>query len=170
MHPRLYLLSVLVHVLAAMTWIGGMAFLVLVVVPVTRRLPDRRLAVRLIRDTGRRFRTVGWACLLVLLATGVTNLLLRGIGPSLWVRPDFWAGPFGQTLAWKLVFVGAIGLLSLVHDFLVGPRASERLDRDPADPAAQRLRRTAAWMGRLNLLLSLIVLAFALMLVRGRPW
>jgi putative copper resistance protein D len=170
MHHRLYLLSVLVHILAAVLWIGGQLFLVLVVVPVTRRLPSRALAVQLIRDTGRRFRAVGWICLLTLLVTGVTNLLLRGIGPGLWSSPEFWAGPFGQTLAWKLALVGAIWALSAVHDFRVGPRASALLAADPAAPAALRLRRMASWMGRLNLLLSLLVLTLALMLVRGRPW
>lgn len=170
MHHRLYLLSVLVHVLAAVVWIGGMAFLVLVVVPVTRRMPERHLVVRLIRDTGRRFRSVGWACLGILLATGITNLLLRGIGPRMWASADFWASPFGQVLAWKLSLVAAIWTLSAIHDFRIGPRASELLAADPLSPIALRFRRMAAWMGRLNLLLSLLVLALALMLVRGRPW
>lgn len=170
MHHRLYLISVLIHILAALTWIGGMMFLVLVVVPVTRRLPSRVLAAQLIRDTGRRFRVVGWICLLVLLTTGVTNLLLRGIGPALWSSPDFWASPFGQTLAWKLMLVGSILALSAFHDFYVGPRASALLAVDPAAPAALRFRAGASWMGRLTLLLSLLVLALATMLVRGRPW
>lgn len=170
MHHTLYVLSVLLHILAAVTWIGGMLFLVLVVVPATRRLDAPGVAVALIRDTGRRFRTVGWICLVVLAGTGVTNLLLRGVGPSMWTDAAFWSGPFGQTLAWKLVLVAVIWMLSAVHDFWIGPQASERLRARPDDEAALRFRAFASWMGRLNLLLSLAVLALAVMLVRGRPW
>lgn len=169
MHHGLYILSVVIHLLAAVTWIGGMLFLVLVVVPSARRLPPDT-AVALIRDSGRRFRVVGWICLALLAATGTTNLLLRGIPPALWIDPVFWSGPFGQTLAWKLLLVGAIWALSAVHDFWIGPQASERLRAAPRDPAALRFRALASWLGRLNLLLSLAVLALGVMLVRGRPW
>jgi putative copper resistance protein D len=165
-----YVVSVWLHLVAASLWVGGMLFLVLVLVPALRRLPDRRLAVQLIRDTGRRFRTVGWVTLGVLLVTGTTNLLARGLGWDLLLSAAFWRSSFGAVLAFKLAVVLVILLLSAVHDFRVGPRASEALQANPTDPAAQRLRVLATWFGRLNLLLALVVVACGVMLVRGRPW
>ncbi|HEU4437873.1 MAG TPA: DUF4149 domain-containing protein, partial [Methylomirabilota bacterium] len=57
------------HVLAAITWIGGMLFIALVLVPITRRLEDPALRTRLVHEIGLRFRAVGWIALGVLLAT-----------------------------------------------------------------------------------------------------
>ena len=54
----LYLLSVWIHILAATVWIGGMSFLVLVVVPWLRR-GGRVEAAVFLRETGERFRNVG---------------------------------------------------------------------------------------------------------------
>lgn len=165
-----YITSIALHIVAASLWVGGMLFLVLVLVPALRRLPDRQLAVLLIRETGRRFRSVGWATLGVLVATGTTNLLARGIRVETLGSRDFWSSPFGSVLAFKLGGVVTILLLSGVHDFYVGPRASEALRGNPNDPDALRLRAMAAWMGRLNLVLALIVVVCGVMLVRGRPW
>lgn len=165
-----YVGSVLLHVIAATLWVGGMLFLVVVLVPALKRLPDRKLAVLLIRETGRRFRSVGWVTLIVLVATGFTNLWARGVKGDTLASPAFWSSPFGSVLAVKLATVMIILTISATHDFLIGPRASEALRVNPEDPAAQRLRALATWFGRLNLLLALVVVACGVMLVRGRPW
>ena len=44
-----------VHVLAAMTWVGGMLFIALVLVPTARTLGDSTIRTGLIRNSGRRF-------------------------------------------------------------------------------------------------------------------
>ncbi len=66
-----------VHVLSAVTWLGGMLFIALILVPVTRRVQDPLLRLDLITQTGKRFRTVGWIALGLLVATGVVILLRR---------------------------------------------------------------------------------------------
>ena len=165
-----YVASVWLHVVAASLWVGGMLFLVLVLVPALKTLPDRQLAVQLIRDTGRRFRLVGWVTLGVLLATGFTNLWARGITLAMLGTPAFWQAPFGAVLAFKLGVVLLILTLSAIHDFSLGPRASAALRARPDAPEAQRLRLLATWFGRANLLLALVVMACGVMLVRGRPW
>lgn len=165
-----YVISVWLHIVAATLWLGGMLFLVLVLVPALKGLPDRQLAVLLIRETGRKFRTVGWVTLGVLVTTGTTNLLARGIGWTMLTSEAFWKTPFAHVLAYKFVLVLVILVISATHDFMIGPQASEALRRNPTDPAALRLKALATWFGRLNLLLALIVVACGVMLVRGRPW
>lgn len=164
-----YVLSVWVHILAAVTWIGGMFFLVLVVVPWLRG-GDRAQAATLLRDTGIRFRKVGWVSFAVLAVTGGFNLWFRGVRLGDLVRAEWLAEPFGRALAYKLAAFVLILCISVVHDFVIGPRAATEVARDPSSARAQRLRRLASLLGRLNVLLALIVVGLAVVLVRGWPW
>lgn len=134
-----------VHVLAAMSWVGGMLFVALVLVPVTRRLEDPALRTRLIQALGRRFRTVGWIALGLLAATGLLNLWFR---PELLVTPRF---------HWKLGLVILALILAAFHDFVLGPRAG----RPEADPAA---RVRASWVARVNVLVALAIVLLGLAL------
>jgi hypothetical protein len=78
-----------------------------------------------------------------------------------------WSGPFGWLLGWKLLVFAVILAASAWHDFIVGPRAVVLWREKPGSPEATRLRKQATQFGRLNLLLALIILALAVMLVRG---
>ena len=141
------LVSRWLHVLAAITWIGGMLFITLVLVPVTRRLDDAALRARLAHAIGLRFRTVGWIALGVLVATGLVNL---------WLHPFLLASP---RFHWKAGLVVLALILSAFHDFVLGPRAG----LPGADPSA-RLR--ASWVARVNVLVVLVIVWLGLSLFR----
>jgi copper resistance protein D len=162
----LYLFSVWLHVLAAMLWVGGMLFLVFVLVPVLRGSATPQEAARFVRATGQRFRSVGWAALLALVATGFANIFLRGVAFTDLASLGFWTSTWGHVLGAKLALVVIVLILSLVHDFNVGPSASEALAKDPRSPEALRLRKMASWMGRFNLLLGLAIVALGVWLAR----
>lgn len=132
-----------VHVLAAVTWAGGMLFIALVLVPVVRRLPDPALRTRLVHEVGVRFRAVGWVALGVLVTTGLVNLWLR---PELLTTTRFW---------WKAGLVALALLLSALHDFVLGPRAG----RPGADPGA---RVRASWVARVNVIVVLVIVVIGL--------
>lgn len=163
----LYLVSVWLHILAAMTWLGGMLFLVTVLVPMLRRPEMRARALEMFHLIGVRFRVVGWVALGTLVVTGVFNVLHRGYRLSDLFDGRAYAGPWGHTLAAKLAFVLLILAFSAVHDFWLGPRAT-RLAREGA-PAEQRerYRRAASMLGRASLIFALVILALAVKLVRG---
>jgi uncharacterized membrane protein len=161
------LLAVWLHLLAAMIWIGGMVFLAVILVPITRSPTYRALAPALISQSGRRFRWVGWGCLVVLLVTGLVNLTSHGFTWADVRNGRIFAGGFGHTLAAKLLFVSLVLVLSVVHDFFIGPRAAAVGQSAPDSSLALRLRRQASWLGRLNLFLSLIIVTLAVLLVRG---
>jgi putative copper resistance protein D len=133
-----------VHILAALTWIGGMLFIALVLVPVTRRF-EPGLRTRLVQETGVRFRAVGWMAIAVLVISGLLNL---------WLRPELLSAP---RFYWKVSIVVATLALSAVHDFVLGPRAG----RPGADPG---LRVRASWIARVNVVLVLVVVALGLAL------
>lgn len=165
----LYLVSVWVHILAAITWIGGMFFLVLVVVPWLRR-GDRATAGAFLRDTGRRFRTVGWVSFAILLVTGTFNLWARGVRLADFGRAEWLASPFGRAVVVKLGVFAVVLLLSAYHDFVGGPQATAALQRDPRSPEAEAFRRRASLLGRANAVLALALVAMAVIVVRGWPW
>jgi uncharacterized membrane protein len=166
----IYLASVWLHIMAAVAWVGGTLFLVLVLVPAIRREEFRALGAALIRFTGLRFRWVGWACFAVFIITGSLNLAARGIGFGELQETAFWQGSFGRTLALKLVLVVAILAISALHDFRLGPRAAAAWEADPFSAETLRFRRAAVRLGRWNLLLALAVILLGIMLVRGAPW
>jgi copper resistance protein D len=166
----MHFIAILLHILAAVVWIGGMVFLGAVLIPALR---SRRAApaeyAELIHATGTRFRNVGWACLAILVVTGFINLGRWGVDHSRLANAELWASPWGRILALKLLLVAAALTLSGVHDFVVGPRATRALRASPGAEDARRLRRAAGWMGRSNLLVAVLIVALAVMLVRGVP-
>ncbi|MCC6313742.1 MAG: DUF4149 domain-containing protein [Thermomicrobiales bacterium] len=165
----MYQLSVFVHVVAAIIWIGGMLFLALVVGPASRRLPPAERGA-LFSLVGRRFRTVGWICIALLLVTGVANVAFRGFGWDAVTSGQLFGSEFGRVLAVKLVVIAIMLAFSAAHDFLIGPGSAAAR----ANPAGQRqaviARRRASWFGRANTALALVVVALAVALVRGLPW
>lgn len=156
------------HILAAVTWIGGMLFLVLVVVPWLRANQGVD-AGAFLRDTGRRFRTVGWICFAILIVTGSFNLWMRGVHFADFGNPAWLSSPFGRAVTLKLAVFMLVLVVSATHDFVLGPRAT-RYMRDPRSALAQRYRRKASLLGRANALLGLLLVAIAVVIVRGWPW
>jgi putative copper resistance protein D len=164
-----YLISVWLHIMAAVVWVGGTIFLVIVLVPAIRRPEFGGFAVGLIRFTALRFRWVGWVCFCLFVITGIVNLVARGIGWQELRDATFWQGSFGRTLTIKLMLVAAILLISVFHDFSLGPRAAAAWEADAASAETLRLRRQTVQWGRLNLLLALAAILLGIMLVRGAP-
>jgi putative copper resistance protein D len=164
--PVLYYVNVVVHLLAAMLWLGGMFFLGLVGAPALRRVEPPALRQRLFQDLGQRFRSAGWWAIGLLIATGGINLYFRG-----WLRWEgvlgsgaFWRTGTGHALAVKLGTVVTMIVLSAVHDFVLGPKAGRAA---PGSPEAIRLRRRAALLARVNAIVGVIVVIAAARLTRG---
>lgn len=166
----LYQLSVFLHILSAIIWIGGMLFVALVIVPTTRGMPAPERAA-LFSAVGLRFRTVGWICIGVLIVTGTINAMYRGVSWANVFTAELWASPFGSTLAMKLAVVTLLLALSLYHDFVIGPASVKATEQATPKGRArsESLRRRASKIGRVEALLALVVLALAIMLVRGVP-
>lgn len=164
----LYVFSVWLHILAATTWVGGMAFLVLVVVPYLRKT-DRQRGAALLRDTGMRFRNVGWTCFAIVLVTGTFNLSMRGVHLSDLTQLAWLGSETGRAVVLKLSLFVLVLVLSGVHDFVIGPAATRAIEKDPQSSEAERYRKAASWMGRGTALLALGLVFAGVVIVRGWP-
>ena len=161
-----YYIVVTIHVLAALLWLGGMFFLGIVGAPVLRKIEPPALRQQLFHTLGLRFRTVGWWAITILVLTGVAVLHFRGLlrWDDVLANSAFWRTSLGIALAVKLAAVTVILSLSAVHDFSMGPAAGRALQ---GSPEAQRLRKRAAMLARINGILALILVIAAVRLARG---
>ena len=150
------------HLLAAVAWIGGMLFLSVVLVPVLKHEPFASQKALLFRAIAMRFRMVVWGSIAILLLTGPMLLHERGI-PIM--NPSGWP----TILSTKLGLVAMLLLVTVTHDFIVGPRVGGVLQI----PAERRTRLDhtlvvwSPWIARFSLLLSLAVLFAAATLARS---
>lgn len=146
------------HLLAACIWIGGLLFLALVASPVLRHRFTAEERGQLLGQFGRRFQPYAWAALIVLVLTGFRRgmLVFGGV-------PEFFEGlsatPYGRLLSAKLMLVGVLVALQLVHDFGLGPRLA-RL-RQERSPGLARARAATIGLAIGTVVLSLLVLALA---------
>ena len=158
------MMSVLIwlHLLAAVSWIGGTIFLSLVLAPSYRSLASKPDAGVLFRTTAKQFRLVVWGAVAVLLLTG--PMLVLSHGWSLF-EPARWPSPLGV----KLTLVAVLLLMTLAHDLVLGPRvrAILALPPDKRTTSDQTILTAATWLPRLALVLSLAVLFAAVMLARS---
>ncbi len=150
------------HLLAAVTWIGGSLFLSLVLVPVLKAEAFAAQRGALFKTVAGRFRKMVWASILLLVVTGLP-LLARRVDSLL--VPSGW--PLVLTV--KLALVALLVGMTALHDFWIGPKVG-RWMRAPQESRTQgetRMVRLAPWIARLGLGLALLVLLLAAALVRS---
>lgn len=133
----------IVHLLAAIVWVGGTVALVFVSVPPAQRLEGPQRAAML-RELGRRWRPIGWSALAVAIATGAWIASLEHAFDTTPTR-------FDVVLAIKGALVGLLVAGAYLHDFVLGPG----LARQVRDGRPQSLRPLLVVIGRLNLVITI---------------
>ncbi len=151
-----------IHLIAAVSWVGGTIFLSLVLAPSYRSMASKPDAGALFRVTARRFRLVVWSAVAVLLLTGPMLVLSHE-----W--PLFEPARWPSLLAIKLSLVALLLLMTLTHDLVLGPRvrAISALPPDKRSASDRTILAAASWLPRVALALSLAVLFAAVMLGRS---
>jgi uncharacterized membrane protein len=135
----------IVHLLAAIVWVGGTVALVFVAVPPAQRL-EGEVRARQLRELGRRWRPLGWSALGVAVATGA----------AIAVREHAFDGAprdFDWVLAAKGAAVGVLVAGAYVHDYVLGPG----LARQIREGTPQSRRAVLVAIGRANLLLTIAI-------------
>lgn len=145
------------HVVSAIFWIGGMLFLSLVMVPFFKTLDDPRKKSEIYKIVGRRFRSLSWIAIAVMLVTGPVNLYYLGATFESVTSAAFYSTSYGRILALKVLFVLLALTSALVHDFWIGPKSR----------TSRQYGKYAMWMGRTNLLIALVIVLLAVFIRAG---
>ncbi|MBI4062925.1 MAG: DUF4149 domain-containing protein [Elusimicrobia bacterium] len=145
------------HLLAAISWAGGMIFTSLVLGPILRQKMAPNARMPLYQEVGRKFKTLQLHSLIILLATGGHKLwrLTRG--------GDLFSSGMGTVLEIKLALVAVVLVLTYLHTYRWGPALTAMAGQEQ-NPAFRGLSQKMAFWGRANLaLVILIILASALL-------
>jgi uncharacterized membrane protein len=134
-----------VHLLAAIVWVGGTVALVFVAVPPVQRLEGEARA-RTLRAFGERWRPIGWSALGVAILTGA---IIAGREHAFDRTPT----RFDVTLAVKGALVGLLVVGAYLHDFVLGPGLARQIRA--GEP--QSLRPLLTTIGRANLLWTIAI-------------
>jgi uncharacterized membrane protein len=146
------------HLLAAVIWIGGLFFQLLVVRPTLNRATTVREQVRLGLSLEGRFRAVMWPAVGVVLLTGlynVMNLLMATTqaGASL-------PAAFVHLLGIKLLLVALMIGLQAVQQLVLRPKRIASLQAVP--PEATVLPASLVTLQHLSQVLHLLTVIFAI--------
>jgi len=163
----IYKAAIFIHIISAIFWIGGMLFTAAVLAPASRHKMLKPSKNALFSIAGKKFSRISWVLFVILILTGILLLWSRGFGWHILTEKEFWDSAFGQTLYIKLHFFALILIISGLHDFWLGPKASSYMQPSSTKIKTSPYRKAARWVGRINLILGLCVLYYAITLVRG---
>ncbi|MDE0298846.1 MAG: CopD family protein [Candidatus Poribacteria bacterium] len=154
------------HVTAAVAWIGGNLILAMVIVPYFKKSVAPVERIKILTRIGKRFESIVWTCVIILIFSGLFNVLSAIGGDVETVRL------FMRTLTVKLALFVILIILTGIHSFLMGPRLSqaiEALDPDTRELPEEidKMRRSMAIVSSLMGVVSLLVLLAAVALRMG---
>jgi len=146
------------HMLSTVIWVGGLAAMVLLVLPAAQKALSVEALAQFLEALQRRLDPVGWFCLLLLVGTGLFQMSANPNYNGFLSIDTTWAFAI---LSKHLVFLAMIGVSAyLTWGVLPGMRrAALRLSKGVESPDATHLQRQSTWLLRINLFLAVIVLA-----------
>ena len=147
------LLTLWLHVLGVIVWIGGLMYQAHALLPAARRGNAAVFA-----DVARRARPVAWTAIALVVLTGFYNV--TRLGPLDRVM----ASGAGLTLAGKFMLVLVAVALSAQRDFTQLPRLARVLAAgEESEPALGAI----AWLDRVVLLLAVVIAYLGLVISRS---
>ena len=161
-------LTLWLHVIAAVTWIGGNLIIAMVIVPHFRQNLPPVQRIQLLTQIGKRFEPIVWGCVGVLFFTGIINLFFAvDITSSVAMSSAFW-----RTLLIKIGLFFLLVILTALHGMIFGPRLSAAIETlDPTleelPPEIQKLRSPMTIVSSLMGVVSLLILLAAVALRMG---
>jgi uncharacterized membrane protein len=145
------------HLLATVTWIGGMATNILVMLPSAREVLEPAVFGRFLGAVMKRFRLVSYGSIVILVIAGVLISLLSG--------DSFDSAP-SQVIIVKHLFVIVLVLLAVYSFEVLAPKVAKLVAKGPSPELlkAQKLQLRLASTGFVLGLIILLLAAIALSL------
>lgn len=157
-----------IHVIAAVTWVGGNLILAMVIVPHFKQSLSPVQRIKLLTQIGKRFEPVVWGCIGVLFFTGIVNIFFAVDLTS----PAPIANAFMRTLLIKILLFFVLTILTVLHSMIFAPRLAAAIeDLDPTieelPPEIKPLRTQMSVVSSLMGVVSLLILLAAVALRMG---
>ena len=157
-----------IHVIAAVTWVGGNLILAMVIVPHFRQSLPPVQRIKLLTQIGKRFEPVVWGCIAVLFFTGIVNIFFSVDITSASPISD----AFMRTLLIKIGLFFVLTILTVLHSMIFAPRLAAAIeDLDPTleelPPEIKPLRSQMSIVSSLMGVVSLLILLAAVALRMG---
>ncbi len=156
----LWLLSLFywLHMLATVVWLGGLASLSIFILPLAERSLDESAYARFLDGVQRHLEALGWLCLLILVGTGLFQMVANPNYQGFLEIQNHWALAIFLK---HLIFAVVVGLNAYITWVLTPKLRRLALYRAKGKEMAQEqhLQMRMAFMLRLNLILGLIILA-----------
>ncbi len=148
------------HVLGVVAWIGGIIYILAVLLPNMPKVALRDRA-NFVPPLLRRFLAVVWTSVVIILVTGFYRIFVLWNAAS----PEFWTTPNGRLLMEKLGLVVLILGVVLSITFRAVPAAISHVGSHAADsPDAYKCPQCAKYIGAIKLHLQ-IGLGLALVII-----
>jgi uncharacterized membrane protein len=138
------------HVIAIVVWIGGIAVVTTVIFPAMRRLDSNEQKVWLFEQVERRFRPQARIAWLIVGLSGFYMVVALNAWPRFTEARYWWM--HAMVILWLIFGL----MLFLIEPLIVGPRLARELANEPAKALARI--ETMHWV---LLVLSLMVIAAA---------
>ena len=143
--------------LATVAWIGGLVTLVLLVIPIARRVLDTNSYSRFLDQLQRRLDPLGWLSLATLLATGLFQMIANPNYEGLLGVSNRWAF---SILVKHILFIGMIAVSAYVTWGLLPAIRRAALMRSKGIQAVEteKLEMREALLLRINFILAVLIL------------
>ena len=152
-------LLIWIHLVAAITWVGGMLFHRLVLrsslAGISPSAKGQDLLTGILIRIDSRYKTLRWLSLATLLVTGIVLLINEGGSARM-------ESAWGAVLMLKLFFVLIVIGLTAIHDVGMAPARAI-----PAGASSQPASRASDWIGDTILALGLAIVLIAAYLVKS---
>ena len=139
-----------IHILAATIWVGPQVFMFVAAVPAVRTIEDMQVRTRVMRVITKRFNSLAWGALTVLVITGIANLYEEDLDID-----QLFDLNFGVVFQVKMTLLIATVVLTGLHSFVIGPRVlsmqEAAVDADEIAP----VRRWSIIVSAVNMLIAL---------------
>ncbi|TGL80282.1 copper resistance protein CopD [Leptospira yasudae] len=158
-----YLVFLFFHISAAIFWIGGMLSFVFIFRPVLKNPDYGSVKTNLFYELALQFRKVAYYLFAVSLVSGSGILFWRGY--RLTDLSFLFRNPL-SVLSLKMILFCVLVISSVFHDFFLGPLTQRLIHENPI--LWEKYRRQAAFFGRINLLLSILIAILGMLFSRGQ--
>lgn len=158
-NPSLWALTITywLHMLATTVWIGSIATLVLLVLPVAKMKLAPLDYANLLEGLKRRIDPLAWLSLVVLLGTGMFQMSASPYYEGFLAITNTWARAI---LLKHVLFLIVIAVSAYLTWILIPAQRRLALLRSKGKdtPEAERLENREIWLQRLNLILAILIL------------